>query len=212
MAKKLRELADLTPDSRNANRGTLRGRRALQTSLEQYGAGRSILTDKNGVVIAGNKTLETAADLDLPIRVVPTKGDRLVVVQRTDLDLLSPDTRARELAYADNRVAQLDLEWDSDMLAIDVAEQGQIDLSDLFMPEELEVLLTPEPEGEDETNSSGSGQGDRPLNTVYSYLLEFDDEPQQQSFFALLRWLLDTYANAPTIAARLDQYLMEQGH
>ena len=44
-------------DSRNANKGTERGLALLDKSLRQYGAGRSILVDKNGRVIAGNKTL-----------------------------------------------------------------------------------------------------------------------------------------------------------
>jgi len=41
--------------SGNANRGTERGTSALESSLELYGAGRSILLDKNGIIIAGNK-------------------------------------------------------------------------------------------------------------------------------------------------------------
>src|ERR1041384_588040 len=100
--RKLTDLSSLTPDTHNANQGTQRGRGLLEKSLRQYGAGRSILADKNGVIIAGNKTLETAADLGLPVKVVETDGTELVVVQRTDLDL-TRDKAARELAYADNR-------------------------------------------------------------------------------------------------------------
>src|SRR5215218_5210539 len=99
---RLQHLADLTPDNHNANRGTPRGRKALTHSLTEFGAARSIVTDRRGVVIAGNKTLAEAAALALPIAVIQTAGDRLVVVQRTDLDLAS-DPRARRLALADNR-------------------------------------------------------------------------------------------------------------
>src|SRR5437870_3905527 len=97
--KQLKSLADLQPDSRNANAGTPRGLQMVEDSLRTYGAGRSILADKRGVVIAGNKTLQSASDIDLPIRVVETDGKELVVVQRTDLDLDDPKTR--ELAIAD---------------------------------------------------------------------------------------------------------------
>jgi hypothetical protein len=45
----------LAPDKRNANRGTVRGRALLEDSLRRYGAGRSILADKHGNIIAGNK-------------------------------------------------------------------------------------------------------------------------------------------------------------
>jgi hypothetical protein len=54
-------VADLVPDGRNANRGTPRGRAVLDKSLQELGAGRSILVDRNGRIIAGNKTHEAAA-------------------------------------------------------------------------------------------------------------------------------------------------------
>lgn len=63
-----------------------RGRSLLGQSLRDYGAERSILADRQGRIIAGNKTLEATA-LAMPIRVVETTGDELVVVHRTDLDL-----------------------------------------------------------------------------------------------------------------------------
>ena len=40
-----KKLKDLTPDSRNANKGTPRGNQMIEDSLRQYGAGRSILLD-----------------------------------------------------------------------------------------------------------------------------------------------------------------------
>ena len=46
--------ARLTPDRHNMNRGTERGLQLLEKSLRDYGAGRSILVDKAGNVIAGN--------------------------------------------------------------------------------------------------------------------------------------------------------------
>jgi len=112
--------AGIQPDRENANEGTQRGRGLLEKSLRQLGAGRSILTDKDGNVIAGNKTLETAADIDLPVRIIETDGNELVVVKRTDLDLYSEtDKRARQLAYADNKVSEVDLAWKPEQIAVD---------------------------------------------------------------------------------------------
>src|SRR3989304_5468213 len=86
--KPIRTLADLRPDPANANSGTQRGLRLLDDSLRDLGAGRSILADRNGVIIAGNKTVERAANIGLKkIRAVHTTGDELVVVIRDDLDL-----------------------------------------------------------------------------------------------------------------------------
>src|SRR6185312_11854540 len=103
MSKQLQRIDDLTPDDRNANRGTERGRAMLEESLRKYGAGRPVLADRNGKLIAGNKTVEEAAALGFEIEVVRTKGDKLIVHQREDLDL-ETDVNARILAYADNRV------------------------------------------------------------------------------------------------------------
>jgi DNA modification methylase len=114
------EDAGLKPDIENANQGTQRGLGLLDKSLRKLGAGRSILVDKDGNVIAGNKTLDRAADINLPVRIVETDGTELVVVKRTDLDLYSAeDTRARQLAYADNKISELDLAWKPEQIAID---------------------------------------------------------------------------------------------
>lgn len=83
----------ITPDPNNANKGTQRGRGLLEKSLRQYGAGRSVLADKNGMLIAGNKTAEVAQELVIPYRVVETDGHELIVVQRNDLDLAFCDGR-----------------------------------------------------------------------------------------------------------------------
>lgn len=108
----------LIPDRSNANKGTQRGRGMLERSLQEYGAGRSILLDKNLRVIAGNKTLEVYGEIGLEdVILIPSDGSKLVAVQRTDLDL--EDEKARALAYADNRVAELDLSWSVEQLQID---------------------------------------------------------------------------------------------
>lgn len=61
------KLADLTPDARNANKGTKRGADMINRSLGELGAGRSILVDKNGKIIAGNKTTEGAAAIGIAV-------------------------------------------------------------------------------------------------------------------------------------------------
>ena len=75
------KLGDLHPDASNANKGTERVRYALETSLRKYGAGRSILIDKHGHIVAGNKTAETAADVGIDdVIIVQTDGRQLVAV------------------------------------------------------------------------------------------------------------------------------------
>jgi len=112
----------------------------LEVSLRKYGAGRSILLDKAGRIIAGNKTAENAAAIGLEdVVVVETDGTKLVAVKRTDLDLTDDDTGARALAYADNRVAEVGLEWDVEAVFADM--EAGIELGDFFREDELAELL-----------------------------------------------------------------------
>jgi DNA modification methylase len=135
--KAVTALRDLILDALNANRGTARGRTLLRQSLEELGPARSIVIDAGGRVIAGNKVVEAARDLALPIQVVETDGDGLVVVQRRDLDLTDP--RARRLAVADNRIGELNLDWDPEVLA--QLHGDGVPLDELFTVDELERLV-----------------------------------------------------------------------
>jgi hypothetical protein len=141
------KLAELTPDQHNANRHTERGTGMLEKSLRKFGAGRSILVDKAGKVIAGNGVLEGAASIGLEdVLIVQTDGKQLVAVQRTDLDPDSPE--ARSLAIADNRTAEVGLDWDPAALS-DLA--AETDLSDWFGGDELAALIAqPADEGDAE--------------------------------------------------------------
>ncbi len=130
-----KKIGELTPDAKNANKGTARGKAMIETSLRSYGAGRSILIDKNGKIIAGNKTAENAGAAGMQdVLIVQTDGTKLIAVQRMDLDL-DTDKTARELAIADNRSSELSLSWDAATL-----EALDVDLAKFWTPEELGKL------------------------------------------------------------------------
>lgn len=138
MQEELIDISALQFDDKNANRGTNRGQKALNASLKKLGTGRSILIDSNGKVIAGNKTLKQAKNLGYKnVRVIKTRGDELIAVQREDLDMDS-DPRARELAVADNRVSELGLDWDSEVIS---ELSDQFDFGNLFTGAELGKFL-----------------------------------------------------------------------
>lgn len=139
--KQIKTLADLQHDEKNANRHTERGMGLLEKSLRQYGAGRSVLADKHGRLIGGNATVEVAGQIGLErVRVIQTDGHELVVVQRTDLDL-EKDAAARELALADNRIPQLNLDFDPDQLE-SLASDFSIELSTVgFSEGEMAELI-----------------------------------------------------------------------
>ena len=141
MTKKIDTLADLTPDGENFNRHTEFRQKLLEDSLRKFGAGRSILVDKDGNIIAGNSTTETAAAIGMEdVIVVPTDGKKLVVVQRTDLILDSPE--GRELALADNMTAlkgiDIDLTKVQETLGDDLAKAWGMELPKVDAPKKPE--------------------------------------------------------------------------
>ena len=116
-------IADLIPDDKNLNKGTQFGQHLIEKSLRELGAGRSLLLDKNNRIIAGNKTTENAAAIDLnDVIIVESDGTKLVAVKRTDIDLDSE--RGRKLALADNATSAANLEWDEEQMA---ALQAKLD-------------------------------------------------------------------------------------
>jgi len=134
------KITDLIPDRKNANKGTRRGAQAVTESLRAYGAGRSILIDAKGRIIAGNKTAQNAnaAGID-EVLIIQSDGTKIIAVQRIDLDL-DTDSTARALAIADNRTAEIGLSWD----AANLAElSADLDLSSMFTAHELSEIILP---------------------------------------------------------------------
>ena len=77
-----------------------RNKQLINKSLKEYGAGRAILTDKDGVIIAGNGTFEQAKELGIPVKVIESDGTELIAVKRTDL--ATDDEKRKGLAIMDN--------------------------------------------------------------------------------------------------------------
>ena len=137
------DINQLAQDQHNFNKGTKAGAKMMKRSLEQLGAGRSILIDKDGNIIAGNKTQQAAIEAGIKkVRVVESDGTELVAVKRTDVALDSK--QGRELALLDNLTTQINLEWDkaelqsiSDEVGMCIEDWG-VQLSDLpgAMPEQ----------------------------------------------------------------------------
>lgn len=133
------KIDQLIPDDKNMNRHNQYGMSLLERSIGSLGLGRSILVDKNNKIIAGNGVTETAANLGLDdVIIVPSDGKKLVVVRRDDIDIDSKE--GRELALADNAVANVNLEWDEENLK-QVTTQWDISTDEwgVEMPEMGEV-------------------------------------------------------------------------
>jgi sporulation protein YlmC with PRC-barrel domain len=138
------KIGELIPDQKNANRGTEYGNHLLEKSLRGAGAGRSVLADKNLNLLAGNKTAEKFGEIGMEdIIIVETDGTKLVVVQRTDIDIDSKE--GRELALADNQVGRVNLDFDPDVIS-DLGDEFDINIADWG----LDLLDTPKVKAEKE--------------------------------------------------------------
>lgn len=130
-------------DQRNYRDHDERNLSLIKKSIQRCGAGRSILLDKNGEIIAGNATYKTLQELGIPVKIIPTDGKTAIALQRTDLDTNS--RKRKELAAFDNSTSDK-VHWNFDNIAAD------FDLSELpdFGIEALPDMEPVEPVEEDD--------------------------------------------------------------
>lgn len=120
MGKEIK-IADLIPDDKNFNRGSEFGNSLIEKSFRKFGAGRSILLDKNNRIIAGNKSVENAVSIGMEdVQIVESDGKRIIAVKRMDIDLDSPE--GREMALADNASAKANIVFDAELVEAELGE------------------------------------------------------------------------------------------
>jgi len=135
MSKKVK---DFRPARKNANKHTARGMGALQKSIQSDGWIGAMTTAADGEMIAGSARIEAVAQVfgtDAEPIIVESDGTRPVLVVRKDIPT-ADDKRAQRLALADNRVHEIDMSWDVEVLAGFDADV----LGDLWTPDELSDL------------------------------------------------------------------------
>lgn len=178
MKEQVVNIETLVQDDHNFNKGTEAGRELMERSFKQLGAGRSILIDKDGHIIAGNKSQQAAIAAGIKkVRIIETQGDELVAVKRTDLTLDSKE--GRELALADNLTTQINLQWDEAELQSVAAQEG-IDLPDWGLDPKDLGIEQPKPPKEEEDISDQ-------LEITFRVEATCEDEEQQQELFNELK-------------------------
>lgn len=138
---------DIKYDQHNYRDHDERNLSLIKKSIQRCGAGRSILLDKNGEIIAGNATYKTLQELGIPVKIIPTDGKTAIALQRTDLDTNS--RKRKELAAFDNSTSD-GVRWNADNLAadFDLAELPQLGIEGLqsVEPEPEEIVEDEPPE------------------------------------------------------------------
>lgn len=102
---------EIKSDKKNYRKHNDRNKNLISKSLQECGAGRSIVIDNENEIIAGNDIYEQAQKLNIPFKIIETDGTELVVVKRTDLN--TNDEKRKQLAIMDNATSdssEFDLE------------------------------------------------------------------------------------------------------
>lgn len=112
------KLQQFKPASINANKHTVRGLKALQDAMRAVGYTEPMVAAADGEMLSGSARLESVADVwgtDVEPIVVESDGTRPIVHIRTDIPNAHTDA-AKVIAISSNRIAQIDLEWNPDVL------------------------------------------------------------------------------------------------
>jgi site-specific DNA-methyltransferase (adenine-specific) len=128
------KLSDYRPQKKNANKHTQRGLSMLEKSIQEGGFIGAMTSAADGEIFDGSARIETVATV-LPTDpiVVDSDGTRPIIVRRTDIPN-ADDPKAKRLALMANRTAQVDLDWDAEVLK-ELSEE--IEIGDIFSEKEL---------------------------------------------------------------------------
>lgn len=116
-------------DSRNYRIHGEENKRLIRKSLSECGAGRSIVIDRDNVMIAGEGVYEQAQALGLKVRIIESDGKELIAIKRTDLS--TEDERRKLLAFADNHTSdtsRFDFSAVVEDFGIDVLDEWNFDI------------------------------------------------------------------------------------
>lgn len=134
-------MTEIKFDKRNYRKHNDRNKELIRKSLNECGAGRSIVIDNNNEIIAGNGIYKQAQELGIKTKIIETDGSELVVVKRTDLS--TDDEKRRKLAIMDNSTSDSS-EFDVELLKVDLSipelqelglpvfEESNIDVDSFF--------------------------------------------------------------------------------
>lgn len=184
---------------------------AVAKSLEIFGQRKPIVARRKddsdiGIVLAGNTTLQGGRRLDWShIAVTWVEDD-----DKTAAAFAIADNRTHDLGeYDDEAIIDMVKKFDDDFDLLDASGY------DLMEIEEIIQKIT----GEDDIDVSNlmdddsdleedNGLSERtPPKPVIQYAIIFDNEEQQQRWFAFVRWLKTEYSDLDTVAERLDEFI-----
>lgn len=179
MSKKLK-IKDLTPDNKNFNKGSEYGNSLIEKSFRKFGAGRSILIDKNNRIIAGNKSIENAAAIGMDeIEVIESDGTKIIAVKRTDIDLDSEI--GREMALADNASAKANIVFDAELVEAEIGEAIAVEWGVANQNKNIDYSILDDDDLDDELESMSNG-------VKKAIQIEFEAEHYEEAYELVKFW------------------------
>lgn len=171
------------PQGRNANKHSPRGMGTLEASMRKHGYVAPMTAAADGEIIDGSARLETVANVfDDDVLVVEHDGTKPIVMVRTDIPSAdSPEARA--ISIAANRVAELNLAWDAQILLEDLA--SGVDFSGIFSQEELDAMLAGISGKEPEAPNLDPGESR--YKEQYGVIVICDNETHQEEVYNMLQ-------------------------
>lgn len=171
-------------DPRNCRIHGEMNQRLIRKSLSECGTGRSIVIDRDNVMIAGEGVYEQAQALGLKVRIVESDGKELIAIKRTDLS--TGDERRKLLAFADNRTSDTS-EFDFSVI---VEDFGTDLLGDWGITDETDSLFK-------DLDFTIPDELTAPRRKDPPYIkIAFSDMKQLESFENEMKPLLDKYNGA----------------
>lgn len=185
--EKVIDIEELIQDDHNFNRGTEAGQKLMEESFSEHGAGRSILVDKNGKIIAGNKSQKAAIAAGIKkVRIIETTGDELIAVKRTDVDLDSKE--GREMALQDNLTTQVNLAWDEAELQTITGEIEGFDVGDFgFDIKDMPRVVMPTDKTDTDTPPSEHDDISGEVQSLYQIAIDCEDDSEQERIYNELK-------------------------
>lgn len=140
-----KKLSDFQLQRVNANKHRPRGMGMLSNIISKEGWIGAITVANDGETFAGSARLETAIDRfgdDAEPIVIDSDGSRPIIVRRVDI-ASADDPRAIRLGIADNRVHDVNADYDGEILG---AIAHEVDILDMFFEDELAAIVDEESE------------------------------------------------------------------
>jgi DNA modification methylase len=141
---KFAKLDDFRSQRQNANKHTDRGLAMLDEAMTEDGYVAPMTAAADGEVIDGSARLERAGEcFSQEVIVIEHDGLRPIITKRIDIPNAKSDL-AKRIALRANRIAQVDLNWDPELL-MKLESNPELHLDQLFTPEEWRRILAQVP-------------------------------------------------------------------